>query len=158
MISIQSKLFKNIAAQCPSLLISDVTQWEFKRISNGFYDLECLNDNHKEFLNLYLESDSSKIRGYYDVETDSSYLNFRLVECDTAIYFELKKTTNRTDTVFKLGYYKYLYDKNLLTKGQKRYFKKNIDSLWTIRGNNLKTLPEIDRNIKSGNNEFGVIE
>ena len=85
------------------------------------------------------------------METDSSFLNFRLVKCDTAIYFEMRSTKGKVDTIFHIGYYKYLHDRNLLTEGQKRFFARNRDSLISVRGDNLKLLPEFGKIIPPDN-------
>jgi len=61
-----------------------------------------------------------------------------------SIYYEIKRMNEDVDTIFYIGYYKYLYDRNLLRAGQKRYFVSNRDSLISVRGDNLKELPNID--------------
>ncbi|MEH0153604.1 hypothetical protein V6R21_05785 [Limibacter armeniacum] len=155
---IQDMLLEKISNQCPTLMISESSQWKITRQGGGIFDLESQSDAHKAFLNLYLETEDSELMGYYDLETDSSFLNFRLVKCDTTIYFEMKPKNGKVDTIFHIGYYKYLYDRNLLTGGQKRFFRRNRDSLISLRGDNLKPLPEIEVIFPPDNPAFEPID
>lgn len=157
-ISIQENLLKKVSDQCSDVPSDNPGLWEMKREGDGMYELERQKSNHKEFLRLYMENDSSRLRGYYDVETDSSYLNYRLIKCDTTIYFEMRQTARTIDTVFYIGYYKYLFDKNLLTSGQKRFFSRNRDSLISVRGDNLEPLPEFGRIIPAKDPAFEEVD
>lgn len=136
------ELIAKVKGQCPNDIIFNSLNLEIKRSGDGLYELESQNDSLKEVLNVYLENDTSILRGYHYLITDSSYFARRLIKCDSIIYFTYNK--DKSDTIFKLGYYKYLYDNNLLSLGQSRYFSKNRDSLTLVKGGNLTPLPELN--------------
>lgn len=140
-----SELVNKVSEQCSDLnyIGSNSFDWVVVRGGGMLLDLESLGDINA-YLNLSMGEDSV-FHGYYTEISKTTYLNFSLTKCDTAFYFFTQPMSNGVDTIFTRGFYKYLYDFNKLSLGQQRFYRQNADSLVSVRGNNLKALPELER-------------
>ncbi len=139
------EILELVDSQCPGLVLDEFNNWVEISSGGGLYEFKYQGVENK-LLRVYKDSISNVLRGYFDIRTDSSYMNFRLLHCDTVIFFKIiNSNLGQRDTIFHKGYYKFLYDEGMLNSGQRKFYRKNKDSLIYVSGGNLKTLPELSR-------------
>ncbi len=80
-------------------------------------------------------------KSYWDKNAQYNYYVELDVNLDTLYYY---RTSDPTHWIreFMIGGYYFKYRNDLLTKGQKKYYKLHKDSLMRVRGNDLPPLPE----------------
>ena len=125
--------------QCKLLPSFNIDEWAVVKSTEQYWELER-NDNDGEYL--IINNNSGTLLGYYDRKTQDDYLRIRFRDCDTVLYYTKERNNLVIDTFFVKGYYLHLYDENKLSPGQARFFKRNKDSLISIRGGDKRPLPK----------------
>jgi len=138
----ESEIIFEIKNQCKDIPIQVDNEWKLIPTTKPFYRLEKGSSQMYEYLEI-IKKDTGIVRGYYRKKTENNSLWYELSNCDTILFYQVEKTMDGLDTIFIKGYYKHLYDTRKLTKGQERFYRRNRDSLNSIRGKNLSPLPSL---------------
>jgi len=131
--------------QCEILPSFDLNDWTLVKSTESYWEFIRTN-NENEYLSI--NKDNEVLLGYYDRKTVRDHLLIRFIDCDTVLYYSMPRENTVNDTIFVKGYYQYLYDRKKLNSGQERFFRRNRDSLISIRGGYLKPLPETSSQLR----------
>ena len=118
---------------------------ESKAETETAFDLKRESKDTTARLIFYYYSDSSK----YYIQSYTRKVNFKdstyVLEMDSdTLYYYRVSSLKPNERLFFVGKYNYMFMKNMLNSGQRKYYYSNIDSLRGVRGNDLEPLPEID--------------